>query len=222
MAKKDAHEQATATEPEIPQFVRPEGLISLTKRYAQYDPGIDARDRRNKGQRGAPLHGLLVGSRSLPATIADPVTGELKPWDVLVIELLQPAPVKEAGSNPNEDKRRIAMPPEHIIITSSTAINSIRERYGLDAAIESPDLIFELYVEPEASQTKAGFSLWTFPTFEMGKPRKRTESQQINPFAGFVRGQLASGQATRGALPQGSGHPAAAANPVTERTASPV
>jgi hypothetical protein len=191
-------------QPEELTFQRPEGLISLIRRYPQYDPGFDVRDRRMTGKKAAPIHGLLLGAKDLPATIADPATGELRPWNVLVVELLQPCPVKDAGKTPAEDRRRIAKPPEHIIITSTAALDSIRERFGLDAAMNAPERVYELYCEPVASVTRAGLSLWVFDAFEMGKPRARSTMQRLNPFSDIGRAAAALGSKEAPALPEGA------------------
>lgn len=216
-----------------PTYQEPEGYIDLVQRYAQYDPGLDVRERRNLGMKGPPLHGLMVGHRELPATIADK-DGVLQPWNVIVLELLDPAPVKDPyvqGQDP-ASRMRLAHPGEHIIITSTIAINNIRERTQLDLAINDPTRIYPLWLLPVVSQTKKGLSLWVFEKFKVGPPRERTARQQLNPFSDIQRAAqvLTAAPAARGlpakapgaapALPegqQGANAPAQAApsrNPV--------
>lgn len=207
-APSEAEPQGTLGdgEDELPAFVHPEGLISLIKRYPQYDPMLDARDRANLGQVGPPIHALVLGQRQLPATIADSDTGELQPWHVLVLELLQATPVKEARDpmNPRVVPRSMAKPGTHIIFTVTVALASIKEQFGLDAVIADPKNIFEVLIVPEVSKTSKGLSLWKFKEFSMGNPRPRLSHQSVNPFSHYAIGRQLEGAPSARALGTGA------------------
>jgi hypothetical protein len=144
-----------------------EGLTNVAARLAVYDGG-DARVA-DKGAKGSPIHGVMLGTVELPSTITDAKTGEKRPWVGVVIELLQPTRVKEKKSGEEKVTRRWAMKGERIILTESTAF----QRFS--GVADHPDKVYEVLIRPVVSRTKAGQSLWDFPEVRMGRPMMRTE-----------------------------------------------
>lgn len=169
---KETKTPAAAAAPAAPAF-NPDlagGLTNFAAKLPQYDPGADARTAR-VGVKGHPIHGYMLGTVDLPSTIKDPKTGEVKPWVGIVIELLQPCPVKE-GPLDNRTTR-IALKGERIILTESTAFSRFSK------AADHPTQVFEALIVPEVGRTKAGQSLWNFPEVRLGRPLARTERHLV-------------------------------------------
>jgi hypothetical protein len=162
----------------------PAGLVNLAARFAQYDPGIDARDiKKNFGKWGAVVHGYVLGILNMPATIPDEQTGEFKEWHALCIQLIKPCPTKvQDPENPDRMVERMAGVGEKIIMSMTSALDSLKER-GLQRIlddIEEKGVVTECYIKPQASKTKAGRALWVFPTFGAGNPIPRTPDQVVS------------------------------------------
>ena len=89
----------------------------------------------------------------------------------IVIELLQPCPVKEGTGD--EVTTRWAVKGERIILTESTALS----RYA--RAADHATKVYEAFIEPEVSRTKTNQALWIYPTFSIGRPIARTEKHMV-------------------------------------------
>jgi hypothetical protein len=146
-----------------------EGLVNLAARFPQYDGG-DARTAK-VGTFGPAIHGHLLGPIDLPSLIKDPKTGEQKPWRGIVIQLLQPTPIKEKHGE--EEVKRMGKPGEKIILTESKVL----EAYSRIA--DHPTKVFETFITPQVSKTQAGQSLWVYPEFKVGRPISRTENHLV-------------------------------------------
>src|SRR5271166_432061 len=107
--KTQQHAAAAAT-PEFDMNLVNKALVNLAAKYPLYDGG-DARTAK-LGSMGPPIHGYLLGVVELPSLIKDPRTGEAKPWNGIVVELLQPTPVKE--KNGEEETKRMAKKGERV------------------------------------------------------------------------------------------------------------
>jgi hypothetical protein len=139
----------------------PHGLINMSARYAQYDPGIDTRDiKRNLGKKGAILHGYLLGRLEMPSTIEDDETGEVKPWSTLCIELLEECPAKYPDpEDPQRIETRTAAIGERIVLTITSAVQSLYAR-GLENALADTENVYEVWIQPQAGKTQGNRSLW--------------------------------------------------------------
>lgn len=175
-------------------FKPPTGGINLMARYAQYEPGVDARERRNVGKRGAPIHGKILGVVVLPGK------DKTKPWQALAVKLVQPCPVKDMGTG-DEKTVRIAQPGETIVVTLTAAIGSIMAR-GFDELVTDPAFVPEVFIEPEVSKTEAGQSLWVFPTFTFLDRHPRGPNEHVGIRSLFPQGVAAP------ELTEGNGLPA--------------
>lgn len=167
----------------------PKGFVNLSARYPKYDPGVDGRKKENVGAFGAVVHGYALGTLNMPETIPDPVTGELKPWDVLVVELLEPCPAYL-----EEDGVQMRPAGSCIIMTITTALESAIGRNRLAPVLESSEKVARIFIQPQVSKTKAGLSLWTYPTFAVDPRLENRKPSQIVSLAGAAFAQLASGQ----------------------------
>jgi hypothetical protein len=168
---KNKHQAAAPAAHEIPKFDPSlgEGLTNFAARLPQYDGG-DARVLK-PGTLGAPIHGHFLGTVDLPSTIKDRDTGEARPWVAVVIELLQPCPVKEGSGD--KVTKRMAVKGERIIFTVSKAFENFSR------VADHPTQVYEAMIQPEVSRTKANQSLWTFPQVKFGRPIARRESHMV-------------------------------------------
>jgi hypothetical protein len=158
----------------------PAGLVNLSERYPQYEPGIDARDiKKNYGKDANVLHGYLLAELTMPATIADDETGEFKPWIALCFELIEPCEGRfQDENNPDRVETRMVPKGGKMIVTKTTAMQTLFER-GLSRALQDPDQVYECYIVPQASKTKNGRALWIFPECYVGNPIKRETRHMV-------------------------------------------
>lgn len=158
----------------------PKGLINLSERFPQYEPGVDARDiKKNLHRKGNVLHGYLLAELVMPATIADQETGELKEWRALCFELIDPCPGRfQDPENPDRVEERVVPAGGKMLLTKTTAMASLFER-GLELALRDPDQVYEVYLEPQVGKTKGGQSLWLFPVCGVGNPIKRESKHMV-------------------------------------------
>lgn len=174
MAKDTKDPTAHAQAPEA-TFDRgaAEGLTNVAAKLPVYTPLLEGGDARTLrlGTKGAPIHGYFLGSMNLPSTQteADGVTP--KPWVGIVIELLQPCPVKE-GSAENVT-RRMAKKGERVIFTESTAFQRFTK------VADHGSKVFEGFVEPKVGQNKKGQRLWMYEDVRFGRPLARTDQHII-------------------------------------------
>ncbi len=153
------------------KMMRPAGLVNLNEKFPKYDPGIDARDKSNVGEKGNTIHGYLLGHVDLPKTIMDRETGEKKDWTAFVIQLISPCPVVYADSE-GKTKKRVAGKGEKIILTETKALERFRPING------SPQ-VAEVWIEPMVDTTSDGQSLWLYPVFAAGNPIPRTADMHV-------------------------------------------
>ncbi len=175
----------------------PPGLINLSQRYPQYEPGIDTRDvKKNFGKFGNIIHGTLLGQLSMPETIEDEATGAKRPWNVLVIELKQECAAKyQNPENPDMVDVKTAKVGERIILTKTAVIESMNLR-GLDDALNDHEHVYEIYIKPQAGATRdRSRSLWQYPEFLIGNKVRRKPDQMVS---------LAAPKAAAAALPAGN------------------
>jgi hypothetical protein len=172
---------AAAAAPPAPKKRQvPAGLVNLSERYPQYEPGVDARDiKKNYGKDGNVLHGYLLAELTMPATIADDETGELKPWIALCFELIEPCEGRfQDDDNPDRVVTKTVPAGGKMIVTKSTAMQTLFER-GLSRALADPDKVYECYIVPQVSKTKQGRALWIFPECYVGNPIKREARHMV-------------------------------------------
>jgi hypothetical protein len=161
-----------ATGKPIAKMELPAGWANLNQRYPQLNHGVDARDiKRNLGKWGHPIQGYILGEMSMPATIPDPDTGELKPWNALCIELTRPHPVTEPDpESPDRVVDRMAKVGERVIMSITSAVDSLRDR-GLQRILddlEDRQVVHEVIMQPQAGKTRdGGRALWLYPTFSV-------------------------------------------------------
>ncbi len=167
---KDTKTTKAPTETAVPKFdtSKLEGLINVAARLPQYDGG-DGRMVK-KGHEGPPINGYLLGTIDLPSKQKDE-DGNSKPWVAVVIELLQPCPVKEKIGD--ETKSRVALKGERILLTENKAF----ERFS--RAADNPHQVVEAYIVPRMSENAKGQPLWIFPTVGLGRPRPRVAKDAV-------------------------------------------
>lgn len=170
MAKEEKNTvQAPA---ELPKIQRPTGLMNLMAKFPQYNGG-DARVAK-VGTKGAAVHGYLLGIVDLPKTIKDEVTGEMKDWTALVIELIQPAPADDPDGEEG-DEPKLYVKGDKIVVT----VSKVLERPEIRMVAQHPGAVFEVYFEPVVGKTRGGRSLWQYPVFDVGRPVKREARHQV-------------------------------------------
>jgi len=159
---------------------KPEGLVNLAERMPQYEPGIDARDiKKNLGKTANVLYGYFLGEMAMPETIPDEETGEMKPWDVLVFELLAPCEGRYPDEeNPDRVVTKIVPAGSRMIMTKSTTVVSMLERSKFYEKTD-PNMVYEFYIEPKVGKTRQGRSLWTYNEFSYGRAAKREPRHNV-------------------------------------------
>jgi hypothetical protein len=146
----------------------PKDLTNVAAKLPVYNPG-DARMLR-AGTLAPPIHGHFLGIVDLPSTQTD-AAGNLKPWIGIVVELIQPAPVKEGPAD--NRTTRMAKKGERVIFTESTAFSRFSR------AAEHPTQVFEAYVQPKVSKNKKGQPLWVYEDVRFGRPIVRTQQHIV-------------------------------------------
>lgn len=169
-------------------FVRPQVKVNLAAQYPLYDGG-DARTGKI-GTKGLPIHGILLGMLDLPSVLPN-ADGEVREWRAFVFELLQPAPACPPGK---DAETKMYQKGDKIALTVTKTL----ERY-VDMA-SHPQKVFEVLVEPEISQTKAGQSLWIYPMIGIVAEHKRLPIHSISTSDFFAEIANAAGPATGGQL----------------------
>jgi hypothetical protein len=167
---KETQQQNTDT----PVFVRPTGLVNVAEKFAVYDGG-DARVLAI-GTKAPPIHGHMLGCVKLPSVQKKNDDGEDVEWWGIVIQLLQPCPVKDANAKDEHQQpiKRMGRVGEKIILTETKAF----ERYSV--AAEHPTRVYEACIFPMVGQNRTRTRrLWTFPELLVGKPIKRTEKHSV-------------------------------------------